>query len=155
MYRRRDSNSQKTVSKTAASSYSATSAFVNTKYYLTQSSTSIFLDLVDSWETVRNPKSCSFPELLYFVEQIRVERIPLVLQTNVHTTYTTAPNIIFWIKNFQLLLNFQLFCWLARTRTWTKRVKVSYANQLHHKSIWGVFGNRTLFIRITIWGFTK
>lgn len=26
-------------------------------------------------------------------------------------------------------------CWFVRTRTWTKRVKVSYANQLHHKSI--------------------
>ena len=25
------------------------------------------------------------------MEQIRVERIPLVLQTNVHTTYTTVP----------------------------------------------------------------
>lgn len=25
------------------------------------------------------------------MEQIRVERIPLVFQTNVHTTYTTVP----------------------------------------------------------------
>lgn len=30
--------------------------------------TSFFLDFMDSWETVRNPKSSSFPELLFLVE---------------------------------------------------------------------------------------